>query len=148
MTAIVAWLAMNFGLPVTEVYPEIQFLDRDKMIAVRAAPLNAEQTESLILYHENGPDLVALYDDHSRTIYLPENWSPTSPADVSVLVHEMVHHVQNIQGEMFICPEAREKPAYLAQSKWLEEAGLSLESEFELDRMTLHFLTNCWLGGT
>ena len=38
-----------------------------------------------------GPAVHAIYDDGSRTIYLPEDWTGATPAEVSLLVHEMVH---------------------------------------------------------
>lgn len=70
-------------------------------------------------------------------------WTGKSPADVSVLVHEMVHHVQNVAGLKYACPEEREKPAYDAQNQWLALFGRKVTEEFELDPMTLLVRTNC-----
>jgi len=41
------------------------------------------------------------------------------------------------------CPMAREKPAYLAQDKWLAQFGLSLEKEFEVDMLTVVVSSAC-----
>ena len=87
--------------------------------------------------------VVAVYDTQSQTIYLPENWSGKSAADQSILVHEMVHHLQKLAGMSFECPAAREKVAYLAQETWLERFGLSLEREFELDMFTVVVSSAC-----
>ncbi|HUG61279.1 MAG TPA: DUF6647 family protein, partial [Methylomirabilota bacterium] len=73
----------------------------------------------------------------------PEGWTGTSPAEVSVLVHELVHHLQNVGGVAYDCPEAREKPAYQAQARWLELFGGSLEEAFQVDPMTILVRTNC-----
>jgi hypothetical protein len=90
-----------------------------------------------------GQDVEAIYDDVSRTVYLAENWTGATPAEVSVLVHELVHHLQNVGGLKYDCVEAREKPAYRAQSRWLELFGKSLIEEFGLDPMTVLVRTNC-----
>jgi hypothetical protein len=91
---------------------------------------------------EGGRNIVALYDDARKVIYLPQGWTAT-PAALSVLVHEMVHHIQNEAGMKFACPAEREKDAYAAQAKWLALFGLSLEQEFEIDALSLLVRTNC-----
>ena len=66
-----------------------------------------------------------------------------SPADQSIFVHEMVHHLQNLAGVKFECPAAREKAAYLAQDKWLARFGKSLENEFDVDMFTVVISSAC-----
>ena len=88
-------------------------------------------------------DVVATYNDGTNTIYLPERWTGSTPTDVSVVVHEMVHHFQNAAGLHFACPQEREAQAYAAQQKWLGIFGLTLESEFEIDPFTLMVSTHC-----
>jgi hypothetical protein len=78
-----------------------------------------------------------------RTIYLPEGWTGRSPSEVSVLVHELVHHLQNVGGLKFECAGERERPAYQAQSRWLELFDKNLAEEFNLDPMTVLVRTNC-----
>ena len=39
--------------------------------------------------------------------------------DFAVLVHEMVHHMQNLSGIRYECQQQREKLAYAAQDKFL-----------------------------
>ena len=85
----------------------------------------------------------AFYDDKTRTIFLPKGWTGRSPAELSVLVHEMVHHVQNVAGLTYACPEEREKIAYAAQRQWLALFGRDLMREFKIDPMTLLVRTNC-----
>jgi hypothetical protein len=85
----------------------------------------------------------ALYDDATRTIYLPAGWTGETPAELSVLVHEMVHHLQNVAGLRYECAAARERPAHVAQDRWLALFGRSLVDEFALDSMTLLVRTAC-----
>ncbi|HYC37647.1 MAG TPA: DUF6647 family protein, partial [Usitatibacter sp.] len=79
-----------------------------------------------------------------QTIYLPANWSPKSQRDVSVLVHELVHHVQNV-GEVhgYACAAEKERDAYAAQQAWLAKSRRNLLREFKIDAMTLFARTVC-----
>jgi len=87
---------------------------------------------------------VAVYSYATQTIYLPEGWTGTSPAELSVLVHELVHHVQNVAGLKYACAQEREKLAYEAQERWLGLFGHSLERDFELDGFSLLVKTRCF----
>jgi hypothetical protein len=86
---------------------------------------------------------VALYDDADRIVYLPETWTGSTLVDLSVLVHEMVHHLQNLAGMTFACPGAREKLAYAAQKDWLALFGRDFFTELETDPFTLLVRTEC-----
>jgi hypothetical protein len=88
-------------------------------------------------------DVVAFYENASQTVFLREGWTPSGAADLSVLVHEIVHHLQNVAGMKYGCPAAREKLAYAAQRKWLELLGRNFFEEFETDPMTLLIRTSC-----
>jgi hypothetical protein len=74
---------------------------------------------------------------------LQQDWTGETPAEISVLVHEMVHHAQNLGGLEYECPAAREKLAFAVQAQWLSLFGQSLESEFSIDPMTLLVRTSC-----
>ena len=64
-----------------------------------------------------GRAVVAVYDND--IIYLSDGWRGGSPADQSVLIHEMVHHLQKHAQLRYGCPQEREKLAYQAQERWL-----------------------------
>lgn len=61
----------------------------------------------------------------------------------SVLVHEMVHHLQNLAGLTYACPEEREQLAYAAQQDWLALLGRNLFTDFGSDAFTLTARTHC-----
>jgi len=144
LAEITAWLAKNFDLPVTD-QPRVELVPPARIAAFRsrgfAQPQSAISDEQAIL--EAGREITAIYDDAGRTIYLPEGWSGTTPAELSVLVHEMVHHLQNRAQLKYECPQAREKLAYAAQERWLSRYDRSLASEFEIDPFTLLVRTRC-----
>lgn len=140
---IVAWLSSNFDLPAIKERPAIEFASRMELARLRARDLASSQS----FIGKDGQlaqrEVVALYDTNTRAILLPDDWGGTSPVDQSVLVHEMVHHLQNLGKLKFDCLHAREKTAYLAQAKWLERFGLSLEKEFDVDMFTVLISSAC-----
>ena len=87
--------------------------------------------------------VVAVYVDDDRMVYLPEDWTGSTPAELSVIVHEMVHHLQNEAGLKFACLEVREDVAFAAQARWLALFGTDLQTEFGIDPFTLLVRTNC-----
>ncbi|MCC6947693.1 MAG: hypothetical protein IT539_07995 [Bradyrhizobiaceae bacterium] len=149
LTVIVTWLSINFGLPATHELPSVELVPPAKMAAVRFRGLASDRQPNAAIEAgraappEFGQEVYALYDTQRRIIYLHEDWSSSRPADVSVLVHEMVHHLQTAADEKFACPQEREKDAYKAQREWLAMFGRSLEQEFEIDGMTVLVRTNC-----
>ena len=64
-------------------------------------------------------------------------------AELSVLVHEMVHHMQNLSGIRHECPRQREKSAYAAQDKFLRLFGRGLEGEFEVNPFAVLVRSTC-----
>ena len=138
LAVIVTWLSVNFGLSAVDEHPRVVFVAAAQMAEARHSRLDSDGAGA-----EFGHGVHAFYDDRSRTIYLREEWAGTTPADVSLLVHELTHHVQNVAGLTYDCPEAREAPAYRAQARWLELFGKNLADEFGLDAMTILLRTSC-----
>jgi len=138
LTAIVVWLSANFSVPQNFNHPRIAYLPRMKMSEMRL-----QGVQSTVQGPGQSPDVVAIYDRERHVIFLPEGWSGHTPAELSLLVHEMVHHLQNVNGQKFECPAAREKPAYLAQDLWLKQFGRSLEGEFNVDMFTIVVKSAC-----
>ena len=144
LTVITTWLSINFGLPAATDLPQVRFVDPPQMFEVHTSQLPADQVHELRESEVEGHKIIAVYDDRNRTVYLPADWSASSPADVSVLVHELVHHLQRFDDKVFACAEERESLAYEAQATWLKSVGTSLEQEFEIDPMSLLFMTKCY----
>jgi hypothetical protein len=142
---ILSWLASNFDLPAIKDRPAIKFASKMKLAMMiaqdRAHFQGLTQAEANDQLRQR--QVVALYDNTSKTIFLPDDWIGTLPVDQSVLVHEMVHHIQNLAELKFECPMAREKLAYLAQDKWLGRFGMSLEREFDVDMFTVLISSAC-----
>ena len=136
LEAIGDWISSQFRLPVTPNIPKLRFTSSDFMISMRYGKGSAAAMQ----YR---PDILALYDSTTKTIYLRRTWTRTSPVDISILVHEMVHHMQNEARLRFDCPEARETLAFEAQAAWLALFGTNLIEKFELDSFSVWARSTC-----
>lgn len=117
------WLVANFGLTAAAEPPNLVSIPASELVEIRYGPASSVAPG----------EVVAAYDEASRTIYLTEGWTGRSPGQLSVLVHEMVHHLQASADTRFACPAEREILAYRAQDAWLQLFGTDLESTFGID---------------
>jgi hypothetical protein len=138
VAAVTGWVAADLGEPVPGEMPAVAFMDRAEMRFIRYPKA---QQPSHDAHGETG--VQALYLDESQTIVLPTGWSGATPAEVSILVHEVVHHFQALRGDIHACPAAREKLPFEVQGRWLEAHGESLESAFGIEGLFLLVATNC-----
>jgi hypothetical protein len=133
LTAIVTWLSINSGLPAIYDLPQVTLMPQVQITKLRYG----------IDRLAEGRAVVAAYDEKNGAILLPSEWTGRTPAELSILVHEMVHHLQSKAGLSYPCPGAREAVAYAAQAKWLGQFGSDLAREFEVDAFTLKIMTSC-----
>lgn len=133
LDTIALWLTANFDLPPSAEAPALVSVPDSELVAMRYGPGATVPSG----------ETVAVYDDAGRTIYLTEGWTGRTPTEISVLVHEMVHHLQSAAGMRFACPGEREALAYRAQDAWLGLFGETLESAFGIDAVTLLVGTVC-----
>ncbi len=106
------WLDQNTDLPRRAAPPDIHLTSTAHL--ARLAPVRAANEASKTR---------GLYDPTSATIWLVRPWNGKNPYDVSVLLHELIHHRQAQHGH-FYCPGAQELPAYRWQQRWLNDLGL------------------------
>lgn len=139
------WLAANYDLPYSAEPLRLERVSRLHLHQLRHKAFLSSQAGGEGSAPPPGyrREVVAVYDDKNRIVYLPESWTGETIADQSVLVHEMVHHLQNVAGEKFACASEREKTAYLAQDKWLRQHGLDLKKTFDVDMFTVVVMSAC-----
>ena len=144
MTVIVLWLSTNFDLPATRDLPRVEYVPAMKITALKYEGLAGSQFQIVNIPAQPGQrEVVSVYHDATKTIYLNEDWMADTPDKLSVLVHELVHHLQNVGNQKFACPEEREQLAYQAQERWLGLFGHDLLHDFEIDPFTLLVSTKC-----
>ena len=66
----------------------------------------------------------SLYSRETHIVYLRDTWNPDNLFDRSLLVHELVHHLQMLNKLRMACPEEYEAQAYQLQIEWLREQGI------------------------
>ena len=143
LTLVTLWIAANFDLPEAEVHPEIVTVPAASLAEVRAEFAREPGSSPPLAEETVPPEVFAFYHAGSRTIYVSDWWQADTAANLSVLVHEMVHHLQSEAGLDYQCPGQREKAAYDAQERWLSQFGTSIAKEFGIDPVTRLARTVC-----
>lgn len=138
LEALAIWVGAKLGQPVPASLPRLVFKPPDQV-----AVLRFRQYPSEIVQQQAQPTIISIYDSRERIIYLRDSWSGATAADLSVLVHELVHHFQEVHRTKFECDAAREAKAFELQEKWLRLFGESLEEDFQIDPFTLLVRTSC-----
>lgn len=145
LVAIVVWLSVNCGLPAVFESPKIERVPASSTALLRSRGSEMSIVRDRERSAEATGDVVAFYDDSTKTIFISSQWTGRSPAELSILVDEMVHHMQNVAGIRHECAAERERLAYEAQDKWLRLFGRDLEGEFGIDGLGLLVRTSCAL---
>jgi hypothetical protein len=121
------WIAEQTGLEIPGP-PSILFVSTQEMSERSGRPLGA----------------VALYDRAAETLYLPSGWSSAAIYDRAMLLHELVHHIQESNRVPSRCNAERERQAYDLTRKWLSEQGVADPYSFlNLDELTITILSSC-----
>ena len=66
----------------------------------------------------------AFYSKDEHLVYLADNWNKNDLVDQSILVHELVHHLQSKDHIQFACWGRYEAQAYELQIQWLQTQGV------------------------
>lgn len=116
---LLVWINGVTGLPVGDKLPSIRLLSPARIqefVNPEQPHLNDSPVEQALAY----------FDTRRDEIVLSRGWRPDNHFDVSILVHELVHFMQDEAGRRYPCPGARETEAYAAQEAWLKSQGIDL----------------------
>ncbi len=145
LQAIVTWLSVSFGLPGIDSIPAVRLERAERITTFHFTGVLSDDPRDMALVPKGRREVVAAYDPLAQAIYLPERWTGASADELSILVHEMVHHVQLRARMRYECEQASERLAYDAQEKWLQLFGRSLDAAFQIDPFTLLVSTQCFV---
>jgi hypothetical protein len=110
---LIGWIAANSNFAVVDP-PRILLIPKHEM-----GELYYRASEENKFFQ-----LQAFYNFTNATIYLPDTWRPTELYDQSMLLHELVHHLQAQNNVKVPCQVAFERQAYDLQVTWLREQGV------------------------
>jgi len=143
LSEVVTWLSENFGLAAIYDHPAIEYVPQTELASLRLKSLLGQGSLASGSDGIVTRDVVALYNHDTKTIFLSDAWTGADPKELSVLVHEMVHHLQNVGNLKYECSAARERLAYQAQDAWLKLYGRDLEHDFDVDLFTVVISSAC-----
>jgi len=120
----------------------IEWLSLNADIEIRTPP-DVVVMGSADLNKKYGSPVHALYAHHEAKIYLSSHIDLGTIQGASVLLHELVHHYQNVSGAMdgYSCARESERLAYETQRDYLESNQVELMPE--LDRFNIVMRSLC-----
>jgi hypothetical protein len=142
LISVIAWASNVANLPATKELPAVRTIAVGTTVILQSM-LPDESEEIATSYKWTQNDFTALYDDGSRTIYLPDQWTGTTAAEMSMLAHATVQHLQNVAGVTYACPQLRNAVAYDVQARWLGLFDRTMADEFGIDPDILTVSNQC-----
>jgi hypothetical protein len=86
----------------------------------------------------------AFYSKDDHVIYLADSWNKDDLVDQSILVHELVHHLQIEDQIRFACWGRYEAQAYELQIQWLRTQGVKDPHKLlHASKMSIDALAEC-----
>jgi hypothetical protein len=135
LAAIGAWVAVELGLEAAPEPPAIRRDSPERLASRRGWGARLAGRPGHV-------GVLALYDASAGRIHLRSDWTGRDVYEVSVLVHEMVHHAQHVTGRRFACPGSAEAEAYTLQARWLGLFGADLAA-LGVDPLFVRLLRAC-----
>jgi hypothetical protein len=132
ITAMLLWIGANTGYNVDIPHPTV----------IKVSQSQLEQ----IYTHGNGMQgtvLHGFYDRKEHVIYLPDTFNPYDVWHKGVLLHELIHYVQDMNSAKFPCIQAMEGETWPLQKKYLLEMhGV----RWDYDALWFKLISSCHIG--
>jgi hypothetical protein len=124
-------LGYDASMEVPSYQPSVSFVSPNQLSLMKFnRPLSSESAD--------GARAVRALYLYGGSIYLEESWDIESVADQSILLHELVHYMQDMNYLSYECEGDQERLAYYIQEKWLlEEQGLELYATIGLSPLAM-----------
>ena len=124
------WIGANTGYNVDLPQPTVVKLDQDAL----------EHTYTRGQGMSKNVELHGFYDARTNTIYLPKSFNEYNAWHKGILLHELVHYVQDMNRVKVACLAELERDAWPLQRKYLLEMhGV----EWYYDELWFKLISNC-----
>ena len=123
------WLGANSDFNVNMDIPTVIFLPQAEM----EQQYYGDKKHSDINLH-------AFYDTENDIIVLPDTWDRREPWDLSVLLHEIIHYVQDQNDIKFSCVQEMEGQTYPLQKQYLKQVH---DFDWDYDLLWHHMVSHC-----
>ena len=144
--SLMLWISTVTGWPVPEP-PTITYVDNGQEMFLKSHDCDSKPNQPVCqTYDGTQSNILGLYHSVTGTIYLSRDFWPASTRDQSILLHELIHHMQYSRDYKYyksLCRGDIEKEAYDLQEKWLKQRGKTLLETIELGPLMRHILTRC-----
>ena len=153
ITAFMLWISSETVWPIPE-HPNIIYLTEHEIRAYAYGcdedpipKLTKELCDAREFWDLDNKGPLALYNHDEQVIVLNKKFDINTIHDQSVLMHELVHHMQNHIGvnlKTVGCKGELEKEAYELQDRWLKEKyDANVYDVIGINELFLMVLTSC-----
>lgn len=144
LTNLTNWITENSDLSPTGKLPELKFINPGMMATCRQAVMSKYQAADSRIVDDGTFGIVAFYDRKTATIFLSSDWDGSDLADKSILVHELVHHLDASTEDWQPSMDGGERLAYDLQDRFLQANGSDLFTALGIDPFSRLMLSE-WL---
>lgn len=139
LTSLMLWIAANSPLAVPETLPNVIRLDPVQLACILEYVVPCDESKldpswTWYAYYKPKDPL------SSARIIISEDVDLSGLEGHSVLLHELVHHMQVTAGQEYNI----ECQAYQLEQKWLEERGTSLQEVFGMGDIFVLLQMSCY----
>ena len=129
ITALMIWIGANSSLDTLIDIPQVIFLPQKQMESLYYSAGNIKTGT-----------LHGFYNTKQDVVILPDTWDRREGWDLSVLLHEIVHYVQDMNRVTFKCLQEMEKDTWPLQQKYLKEVH---NIDWEYDKLWYVLTSTC-----
>jgi hypothetical protein len=130
IAALLLWIGANTSYDVNLQHPTIKIMPQHEMELMYSKGKGMSK----------GSTLHAFYDLKKDIIYLPDSFDLYDPWHKAVLLHELIHFVQDQNQAVFECNAQMEAESWPLQQKYLLEMhGI----KWEYDTMWFRMISTC-----
>lgn len=137
--AMMTWIASASGMPMPEQAPEVRHVSPYRLASLAKPGGSAHPAYDPV----ETTGFLALYHAETGTVLLRDDWRIDDLRDRSILLHELVHHVQAHADRSYPCHGAKEREAYGLQAEWLEARGGDLFDLLGMNALGFYAATRC-----